>query len=188
MVQGFCDDGSPKNCNSARESCTRFCTIETANPANPAHLANCVFNGLCVFNTAKQSESLSLRQNKFNSLAIIAEFLARTDFGRFSLAGVPPVGLGFRVWSLQKHGMMKCMATGNSISLSEELLAGIKNAAEAEHRSVDEVLADAVQRYLEDRSWTRLLDYGAERAKALGLEESDVDRLIAESQVEQRHR
>jgi metal-responsive CopG/Arc/MetJ family transcriptional regulator len=84
--------------------------------------------------------------------------------------------------------MMKCMATGNSISLPEELLAGIKNVAEAEHRSVDDVLADAVQRYLDDRSWTRLLDYGAERAKALGLEESEVDRLIAESRVEQRHR
>jgi metal-responsive CopG/Arc/MetJ family transcriptional regulator len=80
------------------------------------------------------------------------------------------------------------MATGSSISLPEELLAGIKNAAEAEHRSVNDVLADAVQRYLEDRSWTKLLDYGAERAKALGIEESDVDRLIAKLRVEQRHR
>jgi len=80
------------------------------------------------------------------------------------------------------------MATGNSISLPEDLLAGIKSAAEAEHRSVDDVLADAVQRYLEDRSWTRLLDYGAERAKALGIEESDIDRLIAESRVERPNR
>ena len=79
------------------------------------------------------------------------------------------------------------MATGN-ISLPEELLAGIKSAAEAEHRSVDDVLAEAVQRYLEDRSWTRLLDYGAERAKALGIEESDVERLITESRAEQRNR
>jgi len=78
------------------------------------------------------------------------------------------------------------MAAGN-ISLPEELLAGIKSAAEAENRSVDDVLADAVQRYLEDRSWTKLLDYGAERAKALGIEESDVERLIAESRAEQRN-
>jgi len=78
------------------------------------------------------------------------------------------------------------MATGNSISLPEDLLAGIKSAAEAEHRSVDDVLADAVQRYLEDRSWTRLLDYGAERAKAVGIEESDIGRLIAESRAERR--
>jgi metal-responsive CopG/Arc/MetJ family transcriptional regulator len=78
------------------------------------------------------------------------------------------------------------MATGNSISLPEELLAGIRSAADAERRSVDAVLADAVQRYLEDRSWTRLFDYGAERARALGLRESDADRLIAESRTENR--
>jgi metal-responsive CopG/Arc/MetJ family transcriptional regulator len=78
------------------------------------------------------------------------------------------------------------MAAGNNISLPEELLAGIKSAAEAERRSVNDVLADAVQRYLEDSSWTRLLDYGAGRVKALGLDESDVDRLIAETRVERR--
>lgn len=80
------------------------------------------------------------------------------------------------------------MATGNNISLPEELLAGIKSAAEAEHRSVDDVLADAVERYLEDRSWTNLLGYGAKRAKTLGIEESDIDRLIAESRSERRGR
>lgn len=78
------------------------------------------------------------------------------------------------------------LATGNNISLPEELLAGIRTAAETEHRRVDDVVADAVQRYLEDRSWTRLLDYGAERAKTLGIHESDIDRLIAESRSERR--
>jgi metal-responsive CopG/Arc/MetJ family transcriptional regulator len=74
----------------------------------------------------------------------------------------------------------------NNISLPEPLLAEIQSAAEAEHRSVDEVLTDAVKRYVEERSWTNLLNYGAERAKALGIKESDVDRLIAESRAEQR--
>jgi metal-responsive CopG/Arc/MetJ family transcriptional regulator len=74
----------------------------------------------------------------------------------------------------------------NNISLPEPLLAEIQNAARAEHRSVDEVLTDAVRRYVEERSWKRLLDYGADRAKALGVKESDVDRLIAESRAEQR--
>jgi metal-responsive CopG/Arc/MetJ family transcriptional regulator len=73
-----------------------------------------------------------------------------------------------------------------NISLPEPLLAEIQSAAQAEHRSVDEVLTDAVKRYVEDRSWTRLLDYGSERAKALGIKESDVDSLIAESRAEQR--
>ena len=78
------------------------------------------------------------------------------------------------------------MGSGDSISLPEELLASIRGAAEAEHRSVDDVLADAVQRYLEDRSWTKLFEYGAERANALGLRESDADRLIADSRTERR--
>ena len=80
------------------------------------------------------------------------------------------------------------MAANNNIALPEALLAEIQSTAEAEHRSADEVLADAVRRYLEDRSWTRLLDYGAEKAEALGIKESDVDRLIAESRGEQRSR
>jgi metal-responsive CopG/Arc/MetJ family transcriptional regulator len=79
------------------------------------------------------------------------------------------------------------MATGNSVSLPAELLAGIQSAAEAEHRSVDDIVADAVQRYLEDRSWTRLLEYGSEKAKSLRIEESDVDGLIAESRTGQRN-
>jgi hypothetical protein len=78
------------------------------------------------------------------------------------------------------------MATGIHVSLPEELLTGIKSAAEAEYRSIDDVLADAAHRYLEGRSWVRLLDYGAERANALGIEESDIDRLIAESRLERR--
>ena len=48
------------------------------------------------------------------------------------------------------------------------------------------MLTDAVKRYVEERSWTKLLDYGAERAKTLGIKESDVDRLITESRAEQR--
>jgi hypothetical protein len=77
------------------------------------------------------------------------------------------------------------MGAANNISLPEPLLAEIRSAALAEHRSVDEVLTDAVKRYVEDRSWTTLLDYGAERARALGVKDSDVDRLIAESRAEQ---
>jgi len=78
------------------------------------------------------------------------------------------------------------MDTANNVSLPEPLLAQIQSAAQAEHRSVDEVLTDAVKRYVEEHSWTKLQDYGAERARALGIKESDVDSLIAESRAEQR--
>ncbi len=60
------------------------------------------------------------------------------------------------------------MAAAKSVSLPEPLLAQIQSAAQAEERSVDEVLTDAVKRYIEERSWTKLMDYGAERAKTLG--------------------
>ena len=82
--------------------------------------------------------------------------------------------------------MRTAMNAANNITLPEPLLAEIQIAAQAEHRTVYEVLTDAVKRYVEERSWTRLLDYGAERAKALGVKESDVDRLIAESRAGQR--
>lgn len=42
-----------------------------------------------------------------------------------------------------------------------------------------------MKRYIEERSWTKLLGYGAERAKALGVKEPDIDQLMAESQAEQ---
>jgi len=74
----------------------------------------------------------------------------------------------------------------NNISLPEPLPAEIQSAARAGHRSVDEVLIDTVKRYVEERSWTKLLVYGEERAKALSVKESDIDRLIAESRAEQR--
>jgi metal-responsive CopG/Arc/MetJ family transcriptional regulator len=78
------------------------------------------------------------------------------------------------------------MDAGNKISLPEPLLTEIKNVAQAERRSVDDVLADAVKRYIEERSWTELIGYGAERARALGVKESDIDRLIEESRTERR--
>jgi metal-responsive CopG/Arc/MetJ family transcriptional regulator len=78
------------------------------------------------------------------------------------------------------------MGAANNISLPEPLLAEIQSAAQAEHRSLDEVLTDAVKRYVEERSWAKLLSYGAERAKTLGIKESDIDRLISESRAEQR--
>ena len=82
--------------------------------------------------------------------------------------------------------MGKAMSAANNISLPEPLLAEIQSAARAEHRSVDEVITDAARRYVEERSWTKLLDYGAERAKTLGIKESDIGRLIAEFRAEQR--
>lgn len=78
------------------------------------------------------------------------------------------------------------MATGD-ISLPEPLLSEIRSAAQSEHRSTEEVLADAAKFYLEERSWIDLITYGQQRA-ALGIEGSDIDRLISESRAEERNR
>jgi hypothetical protein len=53
--------------------------------------------------------------------------------------------------------------------------------AREQGRSVSQVLADAVSRYLRDEQWQRLKDYGRERATAMGLTEADVPRLIDQS-------
>ena len=87
--------------------------------------------------------------------------------------------------NLRAGRIEEAMHAANNISLPEPLLAEIQSAAQAEHRTVDEVLTDAVKRYVGDRSWTKLLDYGAERANTLAIKESDIDQLIAESRAEQ---
>jgi len=66
------------------------------------------------------------------------------------------------------------------------LLPEIRAAAEEEHREPGDVVREALERYMKDRRWQRDLAYGRERAKALGLTEEDVPRLIAESRAEQR--
>ena len=80
------------------------------------------------------------------------------------------------------------MATGNNISLPEPLLAEILSAAQAENRSVEEILQEAIRQYLDNRSWTKILGYGQRRAKELGLTEADIDRAIAETRAEQHRR
>jgi metal-responsive CopG/Arc/MetJ family transcriptional regulator len=77
------------------------------------------------------------------------------------------------------------MAAGN-ISLPEPLLAEIQSAAQAEHRSADEVVADAVRVYLEKQSWVQFVERNERRAREMGITEDDVDRLIAEYRTENR--
>jgi predicted transcriptional regulator len=73
-----------------------------------------------------------------------------------------------------------------AIRMPPDLLAQAQALADEEHRTAEDVVRDAVERYLSDRRWQRVLAYGQERARELGLAEDDVPRLIAESQREQR--
>lgn len=76
-----------------------------------------------------------------------------------------------------------------SLPLSGELARHLEEAARAQRKEPAAMLEEAVKQYLEDRSWMKLMGYGQERAKALGITtEEDIDRLIAESRSEQRAR
>lgn len=68
-----------------------------------------------------------------------------------------------------------------SLSLPERLRIEIEKVAKAQDRSVNEVLAEAVDRYVKDRQWAGLKQYGREKAKESRIGEADVDRLVAES-------
>jgi predicted transcriptional regulator len=69
-------------------------------------------------------------------------------------------------------------------SIPVSLLAEVENLARAQERTVSEVLAEAVDRYIKDQQWQSLKAYGRERALGRGLTESDVPRLIEESRLE----
>lgn len=79
---------------------------------------------------------------------------------------------------------MKPRAEHNTLAIPPSLLAEIQAAADEEKRTPEELLREAIERYLENRRWEQLVAYGQQRARELGLTEADVPRLIAESRRE----
>lgn len=49
---------------------------------------------------------------------------------------------------------------------------------------MNEVLAEAMDRYIREKQWQSLKSYGRQQARDRGIRESDVPRLIAESRRE----
>jgi predicted transcriptional regulator len=76
------------------------------------------------------------------------------------------------------------MATPNQPQLSDSQLAELEKLARAQERSVDEVLSEAVDRYIRDKQWEAVKRYGVAKSRERGLTEGDVARLIAESRTE----
>jgi hypothetical protein len=74
----------------------------------------------------------------------------------------------------------------DTLTLPSALAAEVQAAANEEHRPVEDVLREAVMRYLSERRWQKIFAYGEERARELGLTEEDIPRLIAEHRREQR--
>jgi Arc/MetJ-type ribon-helix-helix transcriptional regulator len=83
-------------------------------------------------------------------------------------------------------GAMKTRDDSDSVKMPSSLLAEIQAAADEERRTTDDLVREAVERYLKDRRWQRLLSYGEQQARALGLTDADVPRLIEEYRQEHR--
>ena len=76
------------------------------------------------------------------------------------------------------------MATPNQPQLSDSQLAELEKLAHAQERSVDEVLSEAVDRYIRDKQWEAVKRYGVAKSRERGLTAGDVAPLIAESRAE----
>ena len=68
----------------------------------------------------------------------------------------------------------------SNIRVSEALMAELQRAADLEQRSLEEVVEDAVERYVRLKRRERLYAYGEGQAKRLGIKEEDVPTLVKE--------
>jgi Arc/MetJ-type ribon-helix-helix transcriptional regulator len=80
------------------------------------------------------------------------------------------------------------MGQPNSASLPGELMAQVRKLAQAEDRSTDEVVQEAVERLLQSKRRQKLYEYGEWQARKLGIKESDVPRLLKETRQNPRRR
>lgn len=84
------------------------------------------------------------------------------------------------------------MAT-NNVSLPEELLAQVLAVAETQGKTVDELTAEVLKRYIVREKLDELSRYGQQRAREMGLDKLSeeeqmeyVNRVIHESRQERR--
>lgn len=67
---------------------------------------------------------------------------------------------------------------------SAEAVARGERLARREGRTKSELLREALRRYLADSRWRELQEFSRPQARKLGIEESDVERLVAEYRAE----
>jgi hypothetical protein len=63
-------------------------------------------------------------------------------------------------------------------SIPGELMAEVRKLAQAEERTPDEVVQEAVERYLHSRKLKDIFAYGEERGRRSGIRESDVPSVV----------
>ncbi len=72
------------------------------------------------------------------------------------------------------------MATEPRPLLSDDLLQQVEEIARAQNRNSEDVVSEAVRKYLGEQSWIRFVEKNEARARTMGIGEEDVDRLISE--------
>lgn len=78
------------------------------------------------------------------------------------------------------------MTPQKNVALEPDVFSRVAEEAKKQGRTPDELANEATKRFLALRRLQDLQQYGRERAAELGLAESDVLRLIAESRAERQ--
>lgn len=78
------------------------------------------------------------------------------------------------------------MSQMRSVDLPDGLLGEMEKIAKAKGRPVDEVLIEAMEKYLNHEEFRELLSFGEKHAKAHGLTPADVASEIARSRQDRR--
>lgn len=73
-------------------------------------------------------------------------------------------------------------------SIPPTLLAEAERLAAEKHVTLDELMQNALIRYLDDSKWRDLYAYGEEQARKHGVSEADVERIVHEFREEQQER
>ena len=80
------------------------------------------------------------------------------------------------------------MGTAKNVALPEDLLTAASEAARAEGKTAEELIETATRRYLAHDRLERFVRRNEQRARELGITESDVPRLVQEHRREKRGR
>lgn len=73
-----------------------------------------------------------------------------------------------------------------ALNLAPEVLSQIEDIARKDNRTKTDILREAIIRYIEERKWKELREYGARQAAKLGIKEKDIEWLIQEYRQEEK--
>ncbi len=93
-----------------------------------------------------------------------------------------------RHYRLVSENRTEAAITETTTDLPDELQQKVEEIAREQERKPSEVVEDAVRRYVAVRGLEQLAEKGEKRARALGIREEDVPRLVEEVRRENRDR